>query len=152
MQKVLIADRDPETREWYANLVRRMGHLPLMCEDAIAVLDVATSNPDLDLVLMDVDLPGAWGEQLIQVVHGLAPMEGVPIIVASAPRSQSELMRLLANGARRWFKRPPAAEELMEAIQECLDRSGALSVFDVDEAVFVDMGETDESWLLGAAA
>ena len=83
-------------------------------------------------------------------MHGLAPMDGVPIIVASAPRSQTELMRLLANGARRWFRRPPAAEELMEAIQECLDRSGALSVFDVDEPVVVNL-EPEENWLLGAA-
>jgi CheY-like chemotaxis protein len=50
-------------------------------------------NPDLGLVLMDVDLPGAWGEQLVRVVHGLDQLAEVPILVASAPRSQVELMR-----------------------------------------------------------
>jgi len=147
MQKILIADRHAETREWYTELVRSLGHIPLVCEDAIAVLDYASSNPDLDLVLMDVDLPGAWGEQLITVVRSLDSLEDVPIIVASAPRSQVELMRLLANGARRWFRRPPEARELVAAIQECLEHSVALSIFDVPEPVLASQG-VHPHWLL----
>lgn len=149
MHKILIADGDPVTRDWYSELVRGLGHVPLVCEDAIAVLDYASSNPDLDLVLMDIDLPGAWGEQLIKVVRGLDSLEEVPIIVASAPRSQAELMRLLANGARRWFRRPPEARELVDAIQECLERNVALEVFDVEEPVGVASESACSSWLLG---
>ncbi len=148
MQKILIADKDPETRDWYTDLVRRLGHVPLVCEDAIAVLDYASANPDLGLVIMDVDLPGAWGEQLLSVVRGLDQLENIPIIVASAPRSQVELMRLLANGARRWFRRPPEERELVSAIEECLERSNALSVFDVAEPVLAADG-VSPSWLLG---
>lgn len=148
MHKILIADRHPETREWYSDLVRSLGHVPLVCEDAIAVLDYASANPDLDLVLMDIDLPGAWGEQLISVVRSLDCLEDVPILVASAPRSQVELMRLLANGARRWFRRPPEERELVAAINECLERSDALSLFDVREPALVAEG-AGEHWLLG---
>jgi DNA-binding response OmpR family regulator len=147
MQKILIADGDPVTRDWYSELVRGLGHVPLICEDAIAVLDYASSNPDLDLVLMDIDLPGAWGEQLLTVVRGLDSLAEVPIIVASAPRSQVELMRLLANGARRWFRRPPEARELVDAIHECLERNVALAVFDIPEPEAVDEGCSN--WLLG---
>ncbi len=148
MQKILIADGDPVTRDWYAELVRDLGHVPLVCENAIAVLDYASSNPDLDLVLMDLDLPGAWGEQLLTVVRRLDSLAEVPIIVASAPRSQVELMRLLANGARRWFKRPPEARELVAAIHECLERSVALAVFDIPEPVSM-VDEACSNWLLG---
>lgn len=149
MQKILIADRDPETRDWYERLVQSLGHIPIVCPDAIAVLDAASAHTDLDLVLMDVDLPGAWGEQLMRVVRGLDRLEDVPIIVASAPRSQVELMRLLANGARKWFRRPPEARELVAAIHECLERSVALSVFDVPEPALVLADGLDSNWLLG---
>jgi DNA-binding response OmpR family regulator len=148
MQKILIADGDPVTRDWYTELVRDLGHVPLICEDAIAVLDYASSNPDLDLVLLDIDLPGAWGEQLLTVVRGLDSLSEVPIIVASAPRSQVELMRLLANGARRWFRRPPEARELVAAIEECLERNVALAKFDVPEPAGV-VDEACTNWLLG---
>ncbi|MEZ6015656.1 MAG: response regulator [Planctomycetota bacterium] len=148
MHKILIADSDPDTREWYSELVRSLGHVPLVCEDAIAVLDYASSNPDLDLVLMDVDLPGAWGEQLITIVRSLDCLGDVPILVASAPRSQVELMRLLANGARRWFRRTPEARELIPAINECLERCDALSVFDVPEPELIIDGAAS-NWLLG---
>ncbi len=56
MQKILIADRDLATREWYADLVRAMGHIPLVCENAIEVLDCATTNPDLHLILMAITI------------------------------------------------------------------------------------------------
>lgn len=148
MHKILIADRDPETREWYTELVQGLGHLPLVCEDAIAVLDSASAHPDLGLVIMDIDLPGAWGEQLLRVVRSLDRLTHVPILVASAPRSQVELVRLLANGARRWFRRPPEARELVAAINDCLERSEALSVFDEPGALLG--GEVvSGSWLLG---
>ena len=65
MQKVLIADKDHATQVFYADLVRSMGHMPVVCSDGIAVLDMVTAHPDIDLILTDIDLPGARGEQLI---------------------------------------------------------------------------------------
>ena len=47
-----------------------MGHMPVVCSDGIAVLDMVTAHPDIDLILMDIDLPGAWGEQLIEIIRG----------------------------------------------------------------------------------
>ena len=61
MKKVLIADKDPETQALYAHLVSSLGHVPILCSDGIAVLDVASAIADIDLVITDIDLPGAWG-------------------------------------------------------------------------------------------
>ena len=44
MQKVLIAEKDPETREHYASLVKALGHRPLVCEDAIAAISDAAKT------------------------------------------------------------------------------------------------------------
>ena len=155
MQKVLIADQDPATRAFYAQLVEHLGHTALQCGDAIAVLDVASSHPDIDLVLTDLDLPGALGEQLIEVLRGFDSLASAPIMVVSAPRTRTELMRLLVKGVRQWFEKPPRAEELMRAIQACLDRSAALDLFDevsepIEVAVGVAVGAQRGSWLLEA--
>lgn len=152
MQKVLIADNDPETRGFYAQLVADLGHLPLQCEDGIGVLDCASANPDVDLIITDLDLPGAWGEQLIEVVRGIDRLAHVPILVISAPRTRTELMRLLVIGVRQWFEKPPAAEELSAAISGCLDRSAALDMFNVEDEIPTVAGPTvgpDSAWLLG---
>lgn len=150
MQKVLIADPDPETQAFYAELVRSLGHFPLVCQDGIAVLDCASANPDVDLILTDLDLPGAWGEQLIEVIRGLDALAHVPILVVSAPRTRTELMRLLVKGVRQWFEKPPSREELGKAITDCLDRSAALDLFDVESRipVPVGVGAVAGSWLL----
>lgn len=152
MQKVLIADNDPGTQAFYASLVSSLGHLPVLCDDGIAVLDAASANPDIDLVITDIDLPGAWGEQLIEVIRGLDALASVPILVISAPRTRTELMRLLVKGVRQWFQKPPAEDELLDAIQNCLDRSAALDLFDVEEEIPVGAcaGGGAGSWLLEA--
>lgn len=133
MQKVLIADKDHANQAFYADLVRSMGHLPVVCSDGIAVLDMITAHPDIALILTDIDLPGAWGEQLIEVIRGIDALATIPIMVVSAPRTRTELMRLLVKGVRQWFQKPPVVEELMQAIANCLDRSAALDLFDVEE-------------------
>jgi len=153
MQKVLIAEKDPAMREYYAQLIRAMGHLPLPCRDGISVLDCATANPDLDLILMDLDLPGTWGQQLVEVLRGIDHLADVPIIVVSARRTRTELMRLIVIGIRQWFEKPPAVEELTAAIQSSLDRSAALDLFDVEDFVPVPVGAGaggETSWLLHA--
>ena len=151
MQKVLIAEKDPAIREYYSQLIRAMGHTPLPCHDGISVLDCATSNPDLDLILMDLDLPGTWGQQLVEVLRGLDQLAPVPIIVVSAKRTRTELMRLLVMGVRQWFEKPPEAEELMAAIQGTLDRNTALDLFDVEDLIPIGAGtDAGASWLLEA--
>ena len=155
MQKVLIADKDPETQSFYADLVMSLGHTPIICSDGIAVIDCASANPDVDLVITDIDLPGTWGEQLIEVIRGLDALAAVPILVISAPRSRTELMRLLVKGVRQWFEKPPATEELLAAISACLDRNAALDLFDVEEAIPLAVGADamaggSGSWLLEA--
>ncbi len=151
MQKVLIAEKDPETREHYASLVKALGHRPLVCEDAIAVLDCASAHPEIDAIVMDLDLPGAWGEQLLEVLSGLDHLAQAPIIVVSAPRSRTELMRLLVMGMHQWFEKPPEPRELMNAIRTCLERSAALDIFDVDGPLGVGTGTGEGgSWLMHA--
>lgn len=155
MQKVLIADKDHATQAFYADLVRSLGHLPVVCGDGIAVLDVITAHPDIDLILTDIDLPGAWGEQLIEVIRGIDSLATVPILVVSAPRTRTELMRLLVKGVRQWFEKPPEVEQLIAAIENCLDRSAALDLFDVEEVeaaapICVGASHGGGSWLLEA--
>ena len=104
---------------------------------------------------MDIDLPGAWGEQLIEIIRGLDALASVPILVVSAPRTRAELMRLVVKGVRRWFEKPPAAEQLVAAITSCLDRSAVLDLFDVPDALpapaeRAGAGASGGSWLLEA--
>lgn len=133
MLKVLIADKDPDTRAFYVELVRSLGYAPLECIDGIAVLDAASSELDVQLIMMDIDLPGAWGEQLIEVVRGIDSLAEVPILVVSAPRTRTEMMRLLMKGVRQWFEKQPSKEELLSAMTSCLDRSAALDLLDITD-------------------
>ena len=69
---------------------------------------------------MDMDLPGAWGEQLLGVIKKQEALCHIPILVTSSARSHADLMRILASGATRWFERPPEEMILIDAIEEAL--------------------------------
>ena len=54
------------------------------CADGNAAMEKIASHTRYDLLLLDYDLPGANGVQLVQQARGLAHRRTVPIIILSA--------------------------------------------------------------------
>ena len=66
---------------------------------------------NVDLVLLDLMLPGLNGEELIKKV------KNVPIIVISAKISVEDKVNVLLNGANDYITKPFAKDELLARIQ-----------------------------------
>lgn len=148
MHKILIAEADTETRESYAWMVNNLGHETVHCEDAIALLDLATSEHDVDMVVMNEALPGASPEHLLSVLKGLHALRDVPILVGSRHKTHADLMKLLGGGATRWFECPADPVELAQAIEEDLQtRRFIHKMQGKTQKVLVAAGPTS-SWLL----
>lgn len=148
MHKILIAEAEAETRDWYAFLIRNMGHETVHCEDAIALLDHATAKHNVDMIVMSQELPGANSDQLLSVLKGLHVLRDVPILVGSDHKSHAELMKLLGGGATRWFECPADPVELAQAIQEDLQtRRFVLKMQGKHQEDLVVSGQ-GSSWLL----
>jgi CheY-like chemotaxis protein len=78
-------------------------------------LDVARSRRP-GLILLDVHLPDAFGEEVLRRFKSDALTSSIPVIAITADARRHQRERLLAAGAYAFFTKPIAIRELREVV------------------------------------
>jgi len=122
MATVLVVDDDPKIRDLLRLYVTREGHRVIFAEDGVEAL-MAAHQKSLDLVLLDVMLPGVDG---LEVCRQLRAESDVPIVLLTARSGDSDKVVGLDLGADDYVVKPFSPRELMARIRAQLRRrSGA---------------------------
>jgi signal transduction histidine kinase/HAMP domain-containing protein/ActR/RegA family two-component response regulator len=82
-------------------------------EEAIAILAAST---DIDLVLMDIMMPGMDGYAAIRAIRGIPEFRTLPIIAVTGKVVVGERDRCIAAGANDYVPKPVDTVELLAAI------------------------------------
>ncbi len=116
---VLVVDDEEVLQDVLTTLVRREGHRPLTAktgEDALTVLE----REDVDLVLLDLMLPGISGMEVLQKIRDNDPDQVVVMITAySSIEGAIEAMRL---GAFHYIPKPFKNEEVLHTLRKGLEQ------------------------------
>jgi DNA-binding NarL/FixJ family response regulator len=119
-------------------LVRIVGQVPglVVCAEAdnAAQAFEAISTLNLDLVLMDIGLPGKSGLDLLQDVHALKP--DLPVLVISMHDENLYAERVLRAGGRGYIMKQEGPERMTQAIIKVL--SGQVYVSERTAAAILD--------------
>lgn len=73
---------------------------------------------NIDLVLMDIYMPGVDGITLCERIKRNAMVEDVPIIICSAHPTQENVIRAVRAGAADFIVKPVTRQKLMEKINK----------------------------------
>ena len=121
MTTLLIADDHPLFREALRGAVARL--LPgatLREADSVAALyTLVEADPDADLLLLDLNMPGAQGFSALVHLRALHPQ--LPIVVVSAREEPSVMRRALDHGAVGFIPKSVDATTLGQALVQVLD-------------------------------
>lgn len=98
----LLLDLDPD-------VVVRTAH------DATGALRLLEENPDAELMLLDLGLPGATGTSLVEAV--ITSMPDLKILVLSGVQDQRTVMQVLQAGAAGFLPKSMATDTLVAAIK-----------------------------------
>jgi DNA-binding NtrC family response regulator len=107
--KILFADDERSLQELMRNELPRMGHQVTVCPDgptAIAALEVNT----YDCLLVDLDMPGMSGMQVIATAKELSP--DTEAIVLTGKGSMQTAIEALRHGAFDYLTKPCKLVEL----------------------------------------
>jgi DNA-binding NtrC family response regulator len=121
---VLVVDDERELCSSLGKTLRSMGHRPTLTESAEAGLAELRSRglekPDsIDLVLLDVNLPGMTGLEALREIHAFDPSVAVLIITAHGNiRDAVEAMRV---GAYNYIEKPVRDADLEDLIRQTQD-------------------------------
>jgi DNA-binding NarL/FixJ family response regulator len=120
MPTILIADDHPLFREALRGVVARMlpGADIREVEDADALFALVEAVPDADLLLLDLNMPGAHG--FSSLVHLRAAHPQLPVVMVSAREEPATMRRALDHGAMGFIPKSADAATLGAAIDTVL--------------------------------
>lgn len=115
--KILVADDHALIRDALRHLVAQLDPTAIVQEspDCDGARDCARDNPDLDLVLLDITLPGGGGLALLSELHGNYPM--LPIVMLSAIEDAATMRDALARGAMGYITKSSSNEVMLGALR-----------------------------------
>jgi two-component system nitrate/nitrite response regulator NarL len=115
--KVLIVDDHPVLREGLAALLRQSGPdtSVLQAGDAAEALAFVAQHADLDIVVLDIVLPGMSGLPAIAEIARMRP--DLPIVVLSSSENPQDARRALAQGALGYVPKSANPQTLLAAIR-----------------------------------
>jgi signal transduction histidine kinase/HAMP domain-containing protein/ActR/RegA family two-component response regulator len=114
--KVLIVDDDFRNVFALTALLERGEVRVVSAEcgaDALAIFD---TDGDIDIVLMDIMMPGMNGYETMAAIRARPAGAGVPIIAVTAKVSESERDRCLEAGASDYIPKPVDTADLLAAL------------------------------------
>ena len=119
--KLLIVDDHPIVLDGLAALLASADPdtVVLTARDAPGGLKLVEDTPDLDVILLDLRLPGVSGHEAISEFGRLRPT--LPIIILSSSEDPADVRRALALGALGYMPKSGSRRALMSAIDLVLN-------------------------------
>ncbi|MEO6799047.1 MAG: response regulator transcription factor [Rhodanobacter sp.] len=145
MTSLLIADDHPLFRAALRQAAERSlpGCSVREAADLEAVLAALRAEPDTDLVLLDLHMPGSQGLSGLAALRGQHP--GVAVLVVSAHDEPRVVRRVLDHGAAGFIPKSASPAEIGEALRCVLDCGSSLprALAEAVAALPVDPADTD---------
>ena len=121
MPSLLIADDHPLFRTALRQAVSESVDACTVHEaaDLPSALAILAAEPDIDLVLLDLNMPGSHGLSGLAALRGQHP--GVAVLVVSAHDEARTVRRVLDHGAAGFIAKSASPAEIGEAVRTVLD-------------------------------
>lgn len=138
----VIADDHPLFRGALKQALSGLGDVAEIVEtgDFDATRAAVTERPDLDLLLLDLSMPGASG--LSGLISLRAANASVPVVVVSAHDDAGTIRRALELGASGFISKSSSMEDIRAAVRTVLD-GGIAAPADIDLGVEHDPEMSD---------
>lgn len=119
-QHIIIADDHPLFRAALRQAVNQAvpDALAVEVESIKALQDAVDAHPDADLVLLDLNMPGAHGFSGLVFMRGQYP--GLPVVVVSGSEELQVMRRSIDYGASGFIPKSAPLPTITQAIQDVL--------------------------------
>jgi two-component system nitrogen regulation response regulator GlnG len=141
MKNILIVDDDPELSRSLANLFDPARFRFYFLDDGQQMVDFIREHDDIDVVLLDVNLPNVSGLDILRrsKVIGI----DLPIIMISGFISTESAMQAMKEGAYEYLTKPFEIQKLIDTVNKACGFKRTRSKPVVAEAQ-AEAGEVDE--------
>jgi len=120
--KILLAEDDRDIADLIVRYLHKQGwttHIASAGDDALAY----ARRQSVDLVILDVMLPGLSGLEICRALRSDKATEAIPIIMVTARAEEGERIAGLETGADDYLPKPFSPNELVARVRALMRRS-----------------------------
>ncbi len=119
---ILVVDDEEDVVEVVSHFLQEEGYTVLKAYDGEEALQKA--NSEIDLIVLDIMLPGLDGYEVCQRLRSRVETETIPIIFLSAKIEEADQVRGLMIGADDYLTKPVSPQVLVAHVRAVLRRAG----------------------------
>ena len=102
---ILVVEDDTAMRELLRDQLRTAGHEVITARDGPEAV-TRLSNFLVHGVVLDINLPGMDGFEVLKVIQGMPTVAGLPVLVLSARHAEADVRRAVVLGAWDYLAKP----------------------------------------------
>lgn len=114
-RKILVVDDSKLIHKMFEVLLRQFSLVH--AHDGIEALQCLGNQADIDLILLDINMPRMSGLEFLNQVKADEAFKDIPVVIISTEGKEEDTIRGLEAGAAAYIKKPFGNQELLEVIQ-----------------------------------
>jgi HAMP domain-containing protein/signal transduction histidine kinase/CheY-like chemotaxis protein len=121
-KKVLIVDDDIRNIFSLTSILEWRNMIIVSSETGRDAIRILQSQPDIDIVLMDIMMPEMDGLDTMRVIRKLPQLNSLPIIAVTAKAMKGDREKCIEAGAWDYLSKPVDTEQLLAVLRVWLNR------------------------------
>jgi CheY-like chemotaxis protein len=122
-QRILVVDDDADARLLIRTLMEQEGFEVIEARDGDRALEHLEREPGVSMVVLDLDMPGLDGREILNVIRGTVATAAVPVLVRTGVGTEEDEADLLDAGADEYVTKTTDTARLMARVRAVLRRS-----------------------------
>ena len=118
LSRILVVDDDPDIRK-VLNLLLSGSYSVASVSDGLAAINYIKENPDTDLVVLDVMMPGLSG---IDACGEIRKFSNAPVLFLTAKSAEEDRISAYKSGGDDFLSKPFSQAELLAKVSSLLRR------------------------------
>lgn len=120
-KKILIVEDDHSSRFYLNQILEKTGMIIMNAANGLAAVDLVSKNPDIDLVLMDIQLPLMDGYEAAPKIKSIK--KDIVLIAQTAFGLLDDRDKILASGFDDYLIKPIFKKNLLAKLTTWFERS-----------------------------
>ena len=121
-KRVLVVDDDVRNIFALSSVLERHGMAVVTAGNGQEAIDKVAGDDDIDLVLMDIMMPGMDGYDTMRAIRDKPESRALPIVALTAKAMKGDREKCLEAGASDYLAKPVVTDQLLGVLRQWLHR------------------------------
>jgi CheY-like chemotaxis protein len=120
-KKILIVEDDFSSKLYLNKILEKTGAVLLNAGDGQEAVDIARNNPDIDIILMDIQLPVMDGYESAEKIREFR--DKIIIIAQTAYGLLGDTEKIMNTGFNDYIIKPILSQNLIDKMVSCIKKA-----------------------------